>query len=70
MTVQQVQLAAEAGANFLDLETTMIPGNLRKQLSVLEVLLRGIVNGQLVVITTQQIAVESAGSEGPEKPAA
>ena len=59
LSAQQVEQAASAGVDLLGRETTLIPGNLREQLAVLEVILRGITSGTLVVVTLQQLAVES-----------
>jgi len=58
LTAQQIVESAQAGAAFLDKETTLIPGNVKKQLIVLEVILAGIGQGQLQVVPTPLPTVE------------
>ena len=70
---QQQAMAAQAGIRFLNLETTLIPGNMRKQLDVLEVILGGLANGQLVLASANPDPVESDldSGEGPaQRPSA
>ena len=64
MSAQQIQQAATAGLDFLGRETTLWPGNLHKQLAVLEVILQGVMAGKLIVVTPQQVAVESKPNHG------
>ncbi len=59
ISTQQIQQSAAAGVKFLSLETTLVPGNMRKQLAVLEVVLQGVVGGNLMVVSPKQIPVES-----------
>jgi len=64
MSAQQIQQAADAGIAWMGLETTLMPGNLRQQLAVLEVVLQGVVAGKLAVVSPQQLAVESKPNHG------
>lgn len=67
LSSQQVGQAAMSTLAFLRLETTLIPGNLRRQLDVLEVVLTGLVSGKLIVASPDQLAVESgSGKKEPE----
>ncbi len=50
---------AAAGIRFLNLETTLIPGNLKQQLAVLEVFLGGLSTAELVLATPPRAPVES-----------
>ncbi len=59
MSAQQIQQAAVAGVELLGLKTTLLPGDLRRQLAVLEVVLQGVIGGHLVVVSPRQLAVES-----------
>lgn len=63
---QQIVQAAAAGVAFFELKTTLIPGDMKQQLAVLEALLVGVVQGNLAVVSTQEGPVES-GSEGGDK---
>ena len=64
LSVQQVVVAANAGLRLLGLETTLLPGNLRQQLAVLEVILQGISGGRLLLVPRAQVAVESGPNAG------
>jgi hypothetical protein len=64
MTAAQIQQAATAGVALFGRESTLIPGNMRQQVAVLEVILQGIVAGRLMVVTPQQNAVESGPNAG------
>lgn len=66
---QQVVQAANAGIQLLNAPSTMIPGPLRAQLGVLEVVLDGIRQGQLAVAPVRQTPVESTPEKAPEVPA-
>lgn len=68
ITPQQVAEAAGAGVTFLNLDTTLIPGNLRRQLAVLEVVLQNVANGRAQVVTPQPLPVESNDGEGDDGP--
>ena len=59
ITDEQMSGAIGAGIQFLNLETTLIPGNMRKQLAVLEVVLQGIGQGALVIASPDQLKVKS-----------
>lgn len=59
MTPQQVAQAAGAGLTLFSLDTTLIPGNLRQQVAVLEVVLQGVASGQAVVVSRDQLQVQS-----------
>lgn len=67
LSSKQVGQAAMVTLTFLSLETTLIPGNLRRQLDVLEVVLTGLVSGKLVVASPDQLAVESTPDQEPKK---
>ena len=56
---------ASAGIRFLNLETTLIPGNLKQQLAVLEVFLGGLGTGELMLATPPRAPVES-GTKGDD----
>lgn len=64
ITEQQVVTAAGVGVDFLNLETTLIPGNLRKQLSVLEVVLTNIASGSFRLVSPEPNDVESGPQPG------
>ena len=66
ISTQQIVDAAGAGLNFLDRDTTLVPGDLRKQLAVLEVVLQGVATGNLRVVTPDQLRVQS--EKGPQDP--
>ncbi len=53
----QVQQAAAAVVRFLSLDTTLIPGNIKGQVSVIAAVLVGIANGQLQVVPAVQDGV-------------
>ena len=55
---------AQSGLKLLSLETTLVPGNLRASLALLEAYLSGLVSGQLVLAPAPETPVES----GPTKP--
>jgi len=55
---EKVGPIARAATRFLTLETTLVPGNLRQQLAVLEVFLSGLSTGELVLATPAPPAVE------------
>lgn len=55
----RVQPIAAAGVRFMNLESTLIPGNLKNQLAVLEVLLSGLSAGELLLAPPAPPAVES-----------
>lgn len=70
---EKVGPIAAAGIRFLNLETTLLPGNLKQQLAVLEVLLSGLSRGELVLATPPRAPVESdvksdGADEEPAKP--
>lgn len=68
---QQIVQAAAAGVAFFELKTTLIPGDMKQQLAVLEALLVGVVQGNLAVVSTQEGPVESTSEgEGKIDPAA
>ncbi len=59
---------AAAGIRFLNLETTLLPGNLKQQLAVLEVLLSGLAAGELVLATPPRAPVESDATGSDKEP--
>ena len=59
ITDEQMVGAIQGGLKFLNLETTLIPGNLKKQLAVLEVVLVGLSQGAMVIASPDQLAVKS-----------
>ena len=61
---EKVGPIAAAGIRFLNLETTLIPGNLKQQLAVLEVFLTGLTQGELILATPAQATVESDANSG------
>ena len=65
ISADQVRQAAIGGLALLSRETTLIPGNLRQQVVVLELILRGLASGNLLVASPQQLAVELE-AEKPE----
>lgn len=60
---EKVGPIAAAGIRFLSLETTLIPGNLKQQLAVLEVFLAGLAQGELILATPAPAPVESDSDE-------
>ena len=64
-----VAAVAAAGVRFLNLETTLLPGNLKKQLAVLEVYLTGLSQGQLLLATPATDPVESGLDNAGDDPA-
>ena len=61
---EQIVDAARAAARFFALETTLVPGNMRQQLAVLEAVLGGVASGQLLVLDKSNLkAVESPSSD-------
>ena len=61
---EKVAPIAAAGIRFLGLETTLIPGNLRQELAVLEVFLAGLAQGELILATPAPAPVESDADTG------
>ena len=55
---EKVAPIAAAGIRFLNLETTLLPGNLKQQLAVLEVFLAGLSTGELLLATPAPPPVE------------
>ena len=76
ITSQQIGMGASALIELLGKETTLVPGNLRAQIAVFEVVLNGIVDGQFAVVPVTRTPVESdsdtgkddAGAKTPKKP--
>ena len=58
LSSRQVAQASAAALSFFRMETTLIPGNIRRQLDVLEAVLTGLASGKLVVASPAQLAVE------------
>ena len=56
---RQVPQAAQAGVKLLGLESTLIPGNIKAQVVVLESVLMGIGSGSLVVVPNPENVVKS-----------
>lgn len=56
---RQIVPAAQAGVELLGLRTTLIPGDIKAQVVVLESVLIGIGTGALVVVPSPQNAVKS-----------
>ena len=67
---QDILQAASGVLDLLSRETTLVPGSLRREVAVLDAVLRGLVTGQLLVVTAQQLAVESEAIGGAGKAAA
>ena len=59
ITPQQVAMGASALIDLLGRETTMVPGSLRPQIAVFEVVLNGILDGQFAVVSLTKKLVES-----------
>ena len=55
---KQVAQVSATALGFFRMETTLIPGNIRRQLDVLEAVLTGLASGKLVVASPDQLAVE------------
>ena len=55
---KQVAQVSATALGFFRMETTLIPGNIRRQLDVLEAVLTGLASGKLVVASPAQLAVE------------
>lgn len=60
---QQVVDAARVGAEFFSLETTLVPGNIRRAINVLEVVLQNIGTGNFVVVTREQLELQSKAAQ-------
>lgn len=56
---EKVAPIARAGVQLLNLSSTLVPGNLRAQVGVLEVYLSGLAGGQLVLAPAPKPVVES-----------
>ena len=56
---KQVAPAAQAGVELLNLRTTLIPGDLKAQVVVLESILMMLGSGALIVVPVPQNAVKS-----------
>ena len=56
---EKVAPIAAAALRFFGLNTTLVPGNLRQQLAVLEVFLAGLSTGELLLATPAPPPVES-----------
>lgn len=66
---QAVAPIAQAGIQLLNLSSTLVPGNLRAQIGVLEVYLSGLAGGQIVLAPAPIAAVESdAKKPDPKTP--
>ena len=63
---QVAQISATA-LDFFRMKTTLIPGNIRRQLDVLEAVLTGLASGKLVVASPAQLAVELTTNEKIEE---
>ncbi len=61
---QQILQASNAGVAFLNLPSTLVPGNMRKQVAVLELILCGLRAGNLQLVSALKTPVESE----PETP--
>ena len=59
LTGQQVEGAARAGIDLLNRGSTLIPGDIKQQLAVLEVILQNIVMGAVIIAPAQKDQVES-----------
>lgn len=54
----QIAPAAQAGVKLLNLSSTLIPGDMKSQVIVLESILMGIATGNLVVVPNPENAVK------------
>ena len=63
---RQVPDAAQAGVKLLGLDTTLIPGNIKAQVVVLESVLMGIAGGSLVVVPRPENVVKSDLDKGED----
>ena len=63
---EKVAPIAAAALRFFGLNTTLVPGNLRQQLAVLEVFLAGLSTGELLLATPAPPPVES-DAKGEDK---
>ena len=54
-----VRGAVFGGLQLLDLDTTLIPGNLRKQINVLAVILEGVASGNMAIVNPPKPEVQS-----------
>lgn len=68
LTAQDVQQAANAGLHLLSRDTTLVPGSIRRQVGVLEGILAAVLNGRLVLVSPDQLAVESEPVEPVDPP--
>ena len=64
ITPQQIGMGASALVRLLGLKTTLVPGNLRPQIAVFEVVLNGILDGQFAVVPVVKKLVESDSDTG------
>lgn len=67
---QQIVQAADAGFQLLNAPSTMVPGHMRAQLAVLEVILDNVRRGQMVVAPAPKAPVELPPKGGPADPKA
>lgn len=66
-SAEQIRSAAAGGLSLLNRETTLIPGDLRRQINDLELMLRFLAAGQAVLANPPPERVELDGkSEGSE----
>lgn len=66
ITPAQIGMGASALIDLLGRETTMVPGNLRPQIAVFEVVLNGILDGQFAVVPVVRNEVESETDKGSD----
>jgi hypothetical protein len=60
----QIHGAARAGVNLLNRDSTLVPGSLRQQLAVLELILGNILNGRFMVVSSMPVEVELPSKAG------
>lgn len=59
LTPEQIVQASMVGVSFLNLNSTLIPGNMKAQIAVLEAVLTGVSQGQLQVVSPPPDGVKS-----------
>lgn len=62
----QIADAAAAGVEMLQLDTTLVPGNLRKRIGLLELILQQVARGHATLANPDQKPVESKPEAQPK----
>ncbi len=64
---QQIMASANAGVDLINRDSTLIPGSLRLQVNVLEVILQGLAQGRFILVSPPPVEVQSDSEGGDAK---